>query len=111
MGQLAATHDCMAQSSTNRVQGGTGKASSSAVQDQRSTVHGQNAEGARSDQAQSCYDYAQKSLDSVVMTMWAKSIISHGLLVVSCWLTDQSAGVALVSIVLHYHMLMDITHS
>jgi hypothetical protein len=45
------------------------------------------------------------------MTTQAKSRISHGLLVVECWLTDQSADVALVSIVLHYHMLVDITHS
>jgi hypothetical protein len=34
------------------------------------------------------------------MTMRAESSISHGLLVVRIWLTDQSAGVALVSIVL-----------
>jgi hypothetical protein len=32
--------------------------------------------------------------------MRAKSRISHGLLVVRSWLTDQSAGVVLVSIVL-----------
>jgi hypothetical protein len=38
------------------------------------------------------------------MTMWAESIISHGLLVVVSWITDQSADVALIPIVLIYHM-------
>jgi hypothetical protein len=42
----------------------------------------------------------RKSLVSAVMTTRAESRISHGLLVVWSWLTDQSAGVALVSIVL-----------
>jgi hypothetical protein len=28
-----------------------------------------------------CYDYAEKDLDSVVMTMWAEISISHGLIV------------------------------
>jgi hypothetical protein len=37
---------------------------------------------------------------SAVMTMRAESRISHGLLVVRIWLTDQSTGVALVFIVL-----------
>jgi hypothetical protein len=45
------------------------------------------------------------------MTTRAKSIISHGLFVIIFWLTDQSADVALVSIVLVYHMLMDMTYS
>jgi hypothetical protein len=44
-----------------------------------------------------CYGYAWNPLDSAVMTMWAESRISHGLLVVNCWLTDQSTDVALVS--------------
>jgi hypothetical protein len=48
----------------------------------------------------------QKDLVSAVMTTWAKSRISHGLLVVRSWLTDQSADVALVSIVLLYHMYL-----
>jgi hypothetical protein len=43
------------------------------------------------------------------MTTRARSRISHGLLVVDMWLTDQSAGVALVLIVFDYHMLMDIS--
>jgi hypothetical protein len=47
-----------------------------------------------------------RTLDSAVMTMWAKSRISHGLLVIEYWLTDQSASVALVSIVLVYHMYL-----
>jgi hypothetical protein len=29
-----------------------------------------------------CYDYAGKVLDSAVMTMWAESIISYGLICV-----------------------------
>jgi hypothetical protein len=41
----------------------------------------------------------QKCLVSAVMTTQAESRISHGLLVVRSWLTDQSADVALVSIV------------
>jgi hypothetical protein len=45
------------------------------------------------------------------MTTRAESRISHGLLVVIFFLTDQSADVALVSIVFVYHMLMDMTHS
>jgi hypothetical protein len=52
-----------------------------------------------------------RSLDSAVMTTQAESRISHGLLVVECWLTDPSTDVALVSIVLSYHMFMDMTHS
>jgi hypothetical protein len=28
-----------------------------------------------------CYNYAEKGLDSVVMTTWAESSISHGLIV------------------------------
>jgi hypothetical protein len=28
-----------------------------------------------------CYDYAEKGLDSAVMTTWAESSISHGLIV------------------------------
>jgi hypothetical protein len=43
-------------------------------------------------------------LDSAVITTWAESRISHGLLVVKCWLTDPSADVALASIVLLYHL-------
>jgi hypothetical protein len=50
-------------------------------------------------------------LDSAVMTMRAESRISHGLLVIVSWITDQSADVALVSIVLVYHMPKDMTHS
>jgi hypothetical protein len=45
-----------------------------------------------------------KDLVSAVMTTWAESRISHGLFVIWSWLTDQSADVALVSIVLIYHM-------
>jgi hypothetical protein len=45
------------------------------------------------------------------MTMRAESRISHGLLVIVSWITDQSADVALVSIVLVYHMPKDMTHS
>jgi hypothetical protein len=41
----------------------------------------------------------QKYLVSAVMTTRAKSRISHGLLVVRSWLTEQGADVALVSIV------------
>jgi hypothetical protein len=41
----------------------------------------------------------RKDLVSAVMTMRAKSRISHGLFVVRSWLTDPSADVALVSIV------------
>jgi hypothetical protein len=52
-----------------------------------------------------------RSLDSVVMTMQAKSRISHGLLVVVSWLTDPSTDVVLVPIVLSYHMHTDMTHS
>jgi hypothetical protein len=40
------------------------------------------------------------------MTTRAESRISHGLLVVQSWLTDLSADVALVSIVLDYHMYL-----
>jgi hypothetical protein len=47
-----------------------------------------------------CHDCIKKYLDSVVMTTWAKSRISHGLLVVECWLTDPSADVVLILIVL-----------
>jgi hypothetical protein len=43
----------------------------------------------------------RSNLVSAVMTTRAESRISHGLLVVCIWLTDQSTGVALVSIVLH----------
>jgi hypothetical protein len=46
----------------------------------------------------------RKDLVSAVMTTRAESRISHGLLVVRSWLMDQSADVALVSIVLLYHM-------
>jgi hypothetical protein len=53
----------------------------------------------------------RKSLVSAVMTTQAESRISHGLLVVRSWLTDQSADVVLVSIVLLYHMYTDMTHS
>jgi hypothetical protein len=42
----------------------------------------------------------RKYLVSAVMTTRAESRISHGLLVVRSWLTDQSADVVLVSIVL-----------
>jgi hypothetical protein len=42
----------------------------------------------------------QKNLVSAVMTMRPESRISHGLFVVRSWLTDQSADVALISIVL-----------
>jgi hypothetical protein len=42
----------------------------------------------------------RKYLVSAVMTTQAESRISHGLLVVRNWLTDQSADVALVFIVL-----------
>jgi hypothetical protein len=47
-----------------------------------------------------------KDLVSAVMTMWAESRISHGLLVAWSWLTDPSADVALVSIVFTYHMYL-----
>jgi hypothetical protein len=40
------------------------------------------------------------------MTTRPKSRISHGLLVVRSWLTDSSADVALISIVLGYHMYL-----
>jgi hypothetical protein len=40
-----------------------------------------------------------KYLVSAVMTTRAESRISHGLLVIRSWLTDQSADVALISIV------------
>jgi hypothetical protein len=46
----------------------------------------------------------RKDLVSAVMTMRAKSRISHGLLVDRSWLTDPSADVTLVSIVFIYHM-------
>jgi hypothetical protein len=46
----------------------------------------------------------RKSLVSAVMTTRPKSIISHGLLVVVGLLTDLSADVAPISIVLLYHM-------
>jgi hypothetical protein len=52
-----------------------------------------------------------RTLDSVVMTMQAKSRISHGLLVVESWITDQSADVVLVFIVLVYHMYLSLTDS
>jgi hypothetical protein len=52
-----------------------------------------------------------RSLDSAVMTTWAESRISHGLLVVVSWITDQSTDVALAFIVLVYHMPKDMTHS
>jgi hypothetical protein len=58
-----------------------------------------------------CHGSVGKVLDLVVMTMWAESRISHGLLVIGSWLTDQSAGVALVSIVLVYHMYLSLTDS
>jgi hypothetical protein len=58
-----------------------------------------------------CYDYARKDLVSAVMTMRAESRISHGLLVVWSWLIDQSADVALVSIVFIYHMYLSLTDS
>jgi hypothetical protein len=56
-----------------------------------------------------CYDYARRNLVSAVMTTRAKSRISHGLLVVKSWLIDQGADVALVSIVLVYHMYLSLT--
>jgi hypothetical protein len=43
--------------------------------------------------------------------MRPESRISHGLFVVRSWLTDPSADVAPVSIVLLYHMHTDMTHS
>jgi hypothetical protein len=46
----------------------------------------------------------QKVLDSAVMTTRAESRISHGLLVVVSWITDQSTDVVLALIVLEYHM-------
>jgi hypothetical protein len=48
----------------------------------------------------------RKDLVSAVMTMRAKSRISHGLLVVRSWLPYLSADVALVSIVFDYHMYL-----
>jgi hypothetical protein len=45
------------------------------------------------------------------MTMRAESRISHGLLVIQSWLIDQSADVALVSIVFVYHMYLSLTDS
>jgi hypothetical protein len=45
------------------------------------------------------------------MTTRAESRISHGLLVVVSWITDQSTGVVLTSVVLVYHMPKDMTHS
>jgi hypothetical protein len=53
----------------------------------------------------------QKDLVSAVMTMRAESRISHGLLVIRSWLIDQSADVALVSIVFVYHMYLSLTDS
>jgi hypothetical protein len=53
----------------------------------------------------------RKDLVSVVMTTWAKCRISHGQLVVRSWLTDQSADVALISIVFIYHMYLSLTDS
>jgi hypothetical protein len=40
------------------------------------------------------------------MTTWAESRISHGLLLIVSWLIDLSADVALVLIVLGYHMYL-----
>jgi hypothetical protein len=48
----------------------------------------------------------RKDLVSAVMTTWAESRISHGLLVVRSWLPYLSADVALVSIVFVYHMYL-----
>jgi hypothetical protein len=48
----------------------------------------------------------RKDLVSVVMTTWAKSRISHGLLVIRSWLPYPSADVVLVSIVFVYHMYL-----
>jgi hypothetical protein len=48
---------------------------------------------------------------SAVMTTWAESRISHGLLVGRSWLTDPSTDVALVSIVFIYHMYLSLTDS
>jgi hypothetical protein len=45
------------------------------------------------------------------MTTQAESRISHGLLVIVSWLTDPSADVALISIVLIYHMYLWMTDS
>jgi hypothetical protein len=45
------------------------------------------------------------------MTTRAESRISHGPLVVRSWLMDQSADVALVSIVFVYHMYLSLTDS
>jgi hypothetical protein len=53
----------------------------------------------------------RKLLDSAVMTMQAESRISHGLLVVISLLTDPSTDVALVLIVLLYHMYSSLTDS
>jgi hypothetical protein len=53
----------------------------------------------------------RKNLVSGVMTTRAESRISHGLFVVRSWLTDQSADVALVSIVFVYHMYLSLTDS
>jgi hypothetical protein len=47
-----------------------------------------------------------KYLVSAVMTTWAESRISHGLLVVRSWLTDLSADVALVLLFSLYHMYL-----
>jgi hypothetical protein len=46
----------------------------------------------------------RKDLVSVLMTTRAESRISHGLCVVRSLLTDPSTDVALISIVLMYHM-------
>jgi uncharacterized membrane protein len=53
----------------------------------------------------------ERLLDSAVMTTWAESRISHGLLVVRSWVPDQSADVALVLIVFDYHMYLSLTDS
>jgi hypothetical protein len=53
----------------------------------------------------------QKDLVSAVMTTRAESRISHGLLVIRSWLIDQSADVALISIVFVYHMYLSLTDS
>jgi hypothetical protein len=53
-----------------------------------------------------CYNYAQKDLDSAVMTTQAKSRISHGLLVVVSRLTDPKRWCGTCLIVLLYHMYL-----
>jgi hypothetical protein len=52
-----------------------------------------------------------RTLDSAVMTTRAESRISHGLLVIESWITDQSADVVLVFIFLVYHMYLSLTDS